>query len=381
MPPKKFKIPIIKLLVIAILISFLLSSLLPLWAADPQALLGDITKRKQSIAEKLKETRLKEAAANSKLREIQRKLSQAQSSLAANRRHLKVTEEACTKTRNRLTELISSKNQLELEAEDRLVSIYKQQRLKMIDGLLNSPNITDFLDHVYYQKRVIDYDRQVISALINQSENIRKYNETLKREAQKISVINQQLSSTEQVISQERNLQKQVVNQLAQERALYEASERQLEQESVKLMYKITELASGKDNPDSTGRFIYPVHARISSPFGPRRHPIFGVRSMHSGIDLAAPRSTPIKASEGGKVIYAGWYGGYGKVVIVDHSKGFSTLYAHLSSTAVSVGDQVRQGDTVGYEGDTGYATGPHLHFEVRSQGKPQNPVTFLGNG
>ncbi len=361
------------------LISFIVTSLLPLWAADPQSMLSDITRRKLSISEKLKEARLKEAAANARLREIQRKLSQAQTSLDANKRHLRVTEEACTKTRNRLGELTVQKRDLEVEAQDRIVAIYKQQRLKMIDGLLNSPDITDFLDHLYYQKRVIDYDREVLTALIDQSESIRKYNETLKREAVKISQINQQLSANTQVISQERNAQKVVVSQLAQERALYESSERQLEQESVKLMYKITELASGKENLDSTGHFVYPVHARISSPFGPRRHPIFGVTSMHSGIDLAAPRGTPIKASEGGTVIYVGWYGGYGKVVIVDHAKGFTTLYAHMSSTAVSVGTRVQQGDTVGYEGDTGYATGPHLHFEIRTQGKPQNPVKYLG--
>ena len=363
------------------LISFLLTSLLPLWAADPQSMLSDITRRKQTISEKLKEARLKEAAANTKLREIQRKLSQAQTSLDANRRHLNITQDACNKTRSRLSELTVQKQELETEAEGRIVSIYKQQRLKMIDGLLNSPNITDFLDHVYYQKRVIEFDRAVLTALIDQSESIRKYNETLKREAVKIAQINQQLSANAQVISQERNAQKQVVSQLAQERALYESSERQLEQESVKLMYKITELASGKENLDSTGSFIYPVRARISSPFGPRRHPIFGVRSMHSGIDLAAPRGTAIKATEGGNVIYVGWYGGYGKVVIVDHAKGYSSLYAHLSGTAVSVGERVKQGDTVGYEGDTGYATGPHLHFEIRNQGRPQNPVNYLGNG
>ena len=132
------------------------------------------------------------------------------------------------------------------------------------------------------------------------------------------------------------------------------------------------------DNPDATGSFIYPVNARITSPFGPRRHPIFGVKSMHSGIDLAAPRGTKVKASEGGLVIYSGWYGGYGKVAIVDHSKGYTTLYAHMDKINVKVGQRISQGDVVGYEGATGYATGPHLHFEVRTQGRPQNPTLYL---
>ncbi len=249
----------------------------------------------------------------------------------------------------------------------------------MIDGLLNTTSATDYLDHIYYQKRIMKYDRKVLEALIDQSENISRYNTMLAAEAQKIELINNKLTGLQTVISKQQNAQKQVLTKVQGERRIYEEGERQLERESVKLMYKITELSGTKlDNPEATGDFRYPLQARITSPFGPRRHPIFGVRSMHSGIDLAAPRGTPIKSSEGGLVIYSGWYGGYGKVAIVDHSKGFSTLYAHMDRISVKVGDRLRQGDTIGYEGATGYATGPHLHFELRSKGKPQNPVIYL---
>jgi murein DD-endopeptidase MepM/ murein hydrolase activator NlpD len=253
----------------------------------------------------------------------------------------------------------------------------------MIDGIVNSPSATDYLDHIYYQKRLMEYDKQVINALVDQSENIKKYKGMLADEAAKIQTITSRLQGLESEIGKQKTAQKQVLTKLQGERRVYEESERQLERESIKLIYKITELAgaSGEtklNNPEATGNFQYPVKARITSPFGPRRHPIFGVRSMHSGIDLAAPRGTPIKASEGGLVIYAGWYGGYGKVVIVDHSKGFSTLYAHMDSIEVRVGERISQGKVVGHEGSTGYSTGPHLHFEVRSGGKPQNPVLFL---
>ncbi len=223
------------------------------------------------------------------------------------------------------------------------------------------------------------FDKEVIGALLDQSKNIEKYNAMLAEEANKIEKITNRLKGIQSEISKQKSAQKQVLNKLRNERIVYEESERQLERESVKLVYKITELSGQKlDNPDATGSFTYPVKARITSPFGPRRHPIFGVRSMHSGIDLAAPRGTPIKASEGGLVIYSGWYGGYGRVVILDHSKGYTTLYAHLDRIAVKVGQRIKQGKTVGYEGATGYATGPHLHFEVRSKGKPQNPIYYL---
>ena len=83
-------------------------------------------------------------------------------------------------------------------------------------------------------------------------------------------------------------------------------------------------------------------------------------------------------ASDSGRVIFNGWYGGYGKVVIVDHGRNYSTLYAHLSRINASRGENIQKGQVVGYEGQTGYSTGPHLHFEVRRDGKPQNPLNYL---
>lgn len=384
--PKKKKFPIAKIIIIIMLLSFLLSAFLPLFAAhaslslhQKQRILNDLNKKKSDLATKLKEARLKEAYASDKLRSINSKLQKAKNELKLNKQYLENNKEAWQKTKSRLDEINNNKTQLEGEAKKRILSIYKQNRLKMIDGLLNTTSATDYLDHIYYQKRIMKYDKKVLEALIDQSENITKYNEMLAAEAQKIEKINTKLQGLETVIAKQKNAQKQVLTKVQGERRIYEESERQLERESVKLMYKITELSGAKlDNPEATGDFRYPLKARITSPFGPRRHPIFGVRSMHSGIDLAAPRGTGIKASEGGLVIYSGWYGGYGRVVIVDHSKGFSTLYAHMDRIAVKVGDRVKQGDTLGFEGATGYATGPHLHFELRSKGKPQNPVIYL---
>jgi murein DD-endopeptidase MepM/ murein hydrolase activator NlpD len=385
---KKKKFPIAKLIIIVMLLSFVLSALLPLFAHaetdnlslhEKQKILNELNKKKSDLATKLKEARLKEAYASDKLQSINSKLRKAQNELKVNQQYLETNKDAWSKTKARLDEINSNKDLLEGEAKQRILSIYKQNRLKMIDGLLNTTSATDYLDHIYYQKRIMKYDKKVLEALIDQSENISKYNAMLAAEAQKIENINNKLTSLQTVISKQKEAQKQVLTKVQGERRIYEESERQLERESVKLMYKITELSGSKlDNPEATGDFEYPLKARITSPFGPRRHPIFGVHSMHSGIDLAAPRGTAIKASEGGLVIYSGWYGGYGRVVIIDHSKGFSTLYAHMDRIAVNVGDRVRQGETVGYEGATGYATGPHLHFELRSKGKPQNPVIYL---
>jgi murein DD-endopeptidase MepM/ murein hydrolase activator NlpD len=392
---KKKNLATAKIIIFLVLLSFLFSSLLPLFASstastrealtlhEKQEILSNLNRQKITLAEKLKEARLKEAFANEKLKEINGQLSQAQKELSINQRYLEANKQAWAKTRARLMEIKEQKSNLEQEAQNRVLAIYKQDRLKLIDGLINSSSVTEYLDHLYYQKRVMEHDRNVLSALVDQSESMKKYNETLEKETQKIQEITGRLKNIERQITAQKDTQKEVLQKLQNEREVYESTERQLEKESIKLVYKVTELSGSSDrldNPEATGSFIYPLNGKITSPFGPRRHPIFGVTSMHSGIDIAAPRGTPVLSSEGGLVIYAGWYGGYGKVVIIDHSKGYSTLYAHLQSIRVRVGKRIRQGTVIGYEGDTGYATGPHVHFEVRSKGKPQNPIYYLSN-
>jgi murein DD-endopeptidase MepM/ murein hydrolase activator NlpD len=126
------------------------------------------------------------------------------------------------------------------------------------------------------------------------------------------------------------------------------------------------------DGRISGAGLVWPMRGTITSPYGPR----WG--GFHPGIDIATAYGTPIHAAKGGTVIYAGYNGGYGNYTCIDHGGGFSTCYAHQSQIAVSDGQQVGQGQVIGYEGNTGYSTGPHLHFEARVNGSPQDPMRYL---
>ena len=148
---------------------------------------------------------------------------------------------------------------------------------------------------------------------------------------------------------------------------------------------KATKTDSKKKSPKQSdksinegGGFKWPVAGTITSNYGWRRHPITRRSDFHSAIDIKAPHGAPIRASRGGKVVYAGWMSGYGKTVVIEHSYGYSTLYGHCSSIEVNKGDSVSVNEVIARVGATGRATGAHVHFELRSGNRPVNPITYL---
>jgi murein DD-endopeptidase MepM/ murein hydrolase activator NlpD len=135
---------------------------------------------------------------------------------------------------------------------------------------------------------------------------------------------------------------------------------------------------AGEAPSTGAGAFHWPVSGTITSPFGWRSNPFGGAPEFHQGLDIAAPTGTTITASAGGTVLLAQWYGGYGNYILIDDGSGFSTGYGHLSAIYVSVGQQIKQGQAIGAVGCTGECTGPHVHFEIRVNGKPVDPAPRL---
>jgi len=147
---------------------------------------------------------------------------------------------------------------------------------------------------------------------------------------------------------------------------------------------ELTDMAKSKAEMMASIPAIQPVDSRKTrggiSGFGIRIHPIYKIRKMHAGIDFTAPAGTPIYATGNGKVEAVGIDGGYGRRVVIDHGYGYKTLYGHMSRFAVKAGQEVKRGDLIGYVGNSGSSTGPHLHYEVHKNGKPVNPINFIYN-
>jgi murein DD-endopeptidase MepM/ murein hydrolase activator NlpD len=122
----------------------------------------------------------------------------------------------------------------------------------------------------------------------------------------------------------------------------------------------------------------WPVVGQVSSPYGYREHPKTGERNFHSGMDIAADPGLPVKATADGIISFAGWSGGSGNLVALEHGFGYSTFFAHNKLVVVKVGQKVKRGDILSYVGSTGNSTGPHLHYEVWKAGKSLDPITFI---
>ncbi len=154
---------------------------------------------------------------------------------------------------------------------------------------------------------------------------------------------------------------------LLQERARELAAERKAEG-----------IAGGVESEGGPGSFSWPVTGTITSPFGWRSNPFGGAPEFHQGLDIAAPTGTTVTAAAGGTVVMAQWYGGYGNYIAIDHGGGYSTGYGHLSAIYISVNQAVQRGQAIGAVGSTGESTGPHLHFEIRINGKAVDPAPRL---
>ena len=154
----------------------------------------------------------------------------------------------------------------------------------------------------------------------------------------------------------------------------------QIDQKTQDFQDLITKVSTRLDYLDSIPS-DYPVYGTITSLFGRRKSPFGSGTEFHPGMDISVPTGTPVKAAGKGRVTYAGWLSGYGKVVIIDHGYGIQSVYGHNSEILVKVGQSVKRGDIIAKSGNTGRSTGPHVHFEVRVNGNPVDPMKYLAKG
>ncbi|MBE3093960.1 MAG: peptidoglycan DD-metalloendopeptidase family protein [Actinobacteria bacterium] len=264
---------------------------------------------------------------------------------------------------------------------DRMAEIYKKKNYNLIELLFETDSFIKLFSKFKLMNLLAKQDLEIMQDIkfkrdstINIKENIAELKSKEKSEKEKleklVSDAEQKKKEVEGIYTEKKSLLSQT---RANKKALI-AMEKQLEAKEAEITKKLEALRYG----NAPGKLTFPTKGILTSGFGNRISPISGTMRFHAGIDIGSDSGTPVVAAASGEVVQAGYMGGYGYAVIIYHGGGLSTVYGHLSKFAVSTGQKVQRNQIIGYVGSTGYATGPHLHFEVRINGALQNPFNFF---
>ena len=272
---------------------------------------------------------------------------------------------------------------------DRIVAIYEAGNVTTVDVLLDSKNFGELISRIDYAEELASQDARIAESVGRAKDRMkvaqarttvtRKKVQAIERtvayRTQQMRVVRDQLVAQESALSNTRGAREVALADVQESKEEYLHEVNSLLAVSAQLAGQIRGAQSSSSSPPrvASSGFMWPVSGPVTSPFGWR----WG--RMHEGIDIAVPTGTPVVASNAGRVITAGWMGGYGNLVVIDHGGGIATAYGHNSSIAVGSGSSVGQGQVIAYAGSTGNSTGPHESFEVRVNGSAVDPMGYLG--
>ena len=367
----------------------------------------DLTNQLDSIQQQVNQQNAAKADAETvigsvseQLRQIEGQLRQATAELGTIKEQRVAVENDITLNERQLAEAQKRLEGRESVFYKRVRDIYINGRLSYLDVVIGSKDFSDFANRLEVLKRIIDSDITLINEIKKERAEIEAHKQKLEADRAKLVEL-EKAALAKQAEIEQKKAERNVVLQKAQNdraTAMQAIEELNASSAQVSAMLKERQAAraaaaasaaaaaaqssGGQGSSDNwvqgTGQLGWPVSGEITSPYGYRVHPIWGTTIYHSGIDIGVDEGTPVHAADGGVVVWSGWMGGYGYAVVIDHGNGLSTLYGHNSELAVDEGQSVAKGQVISYAGSTGNSTGPHVHFEVRVNGDPVDPMGYL---
>ncbi len=352
----------------------------PASKTELQKRLAAVQKQIRQARAEIRQIRRRERAITADLLATEQELDNTRQRLHRVRARLNTVRTLQRQTAARLQELERRLQHRQRLLARRVRVAYQQGNASTVRVLLGSRDVHDLISRSYVLGRIARADSRLVLAIQQDKAEVAQAKVQLDRQAQEIAQLEAELAEQTRRLQQHTAVKRSILEDIARDRALKEQALDEWEEESrqiAAMLRAMEQTARGQARlaRPFRGGFIRPVNGPIVSGFGMRFHPILKVNRMHTGVDIAAPHGTPIKAAADGEVVFAGYRRGYGNTIIIDHGGGVATLYAHCSALAVGEGTTVRQGQVIGYVGATGLATGPHLHFEVRRNGEPVNPL------
>jgi murein DD-endopeptidase MepM/ murein hydrolase activator NlpD len=361
---------------------------------------GDNSGKLQDVRARLSAARAKEARLTAQISDVtvqirtlerrvgdvSQKLSALEQDLALHQRRLDRLNTLFDFETQRLNFLRRQYAKVVQQLNLRMIDIYETQDPTVVEVILESSSFQDVLDRLHYLDAIARQDKRIASMVASARDDVHVAREQTKKiryrvhaETQVIAVRTQQqrdvrgqLVASKSNLAGKRSRQKSRLASTREQEQVLIAEANALAAEDARIRGQLAAAQGATDSTPSASGLIWPVSGPVTSPFGYR----WG--RLHAGIDIGVPYGTPIHAAATGTVVLAGWTGGYGNYTCIDHGGGLATCYAHQSSFAVSAGAHVSQGEVIGYVGSTGHSFGAHLHFEVRVNGNPVDPLGYL---
>ena len=363
----------------------------------------DLTNQLDSIQQQVNQQNAAKADAETvigsvseQLRQIEEQLRQATAELGTIKEQRVAVENDITLNERQLAEAQKRLEGRESVFYKRVRDIYINGRLSYLDVVIGSKDFSDFANRLEVLKRIIDSDITLINEIKKERADIEAHKQKLEADRAKLVELEKAALAKQAEIEQKKAERNVVLQKAQNDRATAMQAIEELNASSAQVSAMLKERQAARaaaaaaaaqssggqgasDNwVQGTGQLGWPVSGEITSPYGYRVHPIWGTTIYHSGIDIGVDEGTPVHAADGGVVVWSGWMGGYGYAVVIDHGNGLSTLYGHNSELAVDEGQSVAKGQVISYAGSTGNSTGPHVHFEVRANGDPVDPMGYL---
>jgi septal ring factor EnvC (AmiA/AmiB activator) len=295
-----------------------------------------------------------------------------------------------TEARARAFEADLHAQQRALEA--RAVALYKLGPLGPAEALLSARSLTDLARRARYLRAILAADRDQVARYDSGRKALNRESAALRAQQEELAALERRQQDLADGLAAEQAARRALLDTIRDEQTLAEqaAAELAASAESLRALLEkleaeaVARALEGVRTPPPgdfqalRGRLAPPVPGDVVTPFGPREHPRFRTVTVSNGVEIRAPAGTEVRAVHHGRVVFAGWFRGYGKMLILDHGDQFYTLYAHAAELYKAVGEGVRQGEVVASVGETGALDGPVLYFEIRQAGKPLDPSDWL---
>ncbi|HZW82787.1 MAG TPA: peptidoglycan DD-metalloendopeptidase family protein [Candidatus Deferrimicrobium sp.] len=378
-------------LTLSLIIIFVLSTLLPALGDNLNDKLKENKQQQQQTIQKISKYQDEEEDLRQSLVDAETKMSESMTKLTDLDNQLTTANAEVSKAEK---ELSASQAELTKRTEalhKRIRGVYQEGEVTYLQLLFQSSSLSDFVNRLEYLRKILSNDQRLVEEISKQKNEIQTRKSGLVKQRDSVAAVKTQQEQEKSQLQQEQGVyqtqlakKQSMLDQLTKELSISQAEEQQIQAQIDQVIKNSKPKNSAQGSRPGALSWPAPSVHSISSKFGMRYHPVLHVYKLHTGIDIPVSMGSQVVAAADGEVIWAGYMTGYGYTIIVSHGGSMQTLYAHLSSYGVRAGDDVKAGQTIALSGGAaghpgaGYSTGPHLHFEVRINGVPEDPVNYL---